>query len=152
MIFYNILSKGKIKKSATIGLNVRILDIRNVEIGVRTNINYDSIIDGRGSGVQIGNDVDVAPQVNIWSLEHDPKSDIHSSRSEKVVIKDNVWLANKVIILPGSYIESGVVIGAGGVFKGRALRNGIYVGNPATVKKSRPQDPTFKLTAIRRFR
>ena len=152
IFFYHLLSGGKIKKSASIGLGVRILDIRNVIIGERTNINYCSIIDGRGQGIEISHDVDIAPQVNIWSLEHDPDSSNHETRSGKVIVEHHVWIANNAIILPNTSVGAGSTIGAGAVVKGRVKKSTIGAGNPFKVIKERRQQPVFKLSKIRRFR
>ena len=150
--FYHLLSGNKISRKASIGLNVMFLDIRKIEIGERTNVNFGSLIDGRGEGIKISHDVDIAPQVNIWSLEHDPVSANHESRSSKVIIGHHVWIANRAIILPNTVVESGAVIGAGAVVKGLIKKNTLNVGNPARVNKSRSFDPIFKLRKIRRFR
>jgi acetyltransferase-like isoleucine patch superfamily enzyme len=152
IFFYNKLSKGKISKKASIGLGVKILDIRNIKIGDYANINFDSILDGRGDGIVIGKNVDIAPQVNIWSLEHNPNSNSHESRSGKVIIEDNCWIANRVTILPFTHIESNCVIGAASIVKGNYKKNSISMCKKAKQTKIRSTYKTIKLTSIRIFR
>ncbi len=152
MCFYNKLSKGKISKKATIALGVKILDIRNVEIGDFTNINFGSIIDGRGDGIEIGKNVDIAPQVNIWSLEHNPDSCSHESRSGKVIIENNCWIANRVIILPGTYIASDSVVGAGSIAIGSYSSSSISVGIKAKTIRARENTNKTIISRIRVFR
>ena len=135
MFFYSRLSAGKISQKASIGLGVKVLDIRNIKIGDFTNINFDSILDGRGDGIEIGSNVDIAPQVNIWSLEHDPNDSTHASRSGKVIIEDNCWLANRVTVLPNTYIEKGCVVGASSLVKGKYGLDEIVLGYKAQAKK-----------------
>lgn len=152
MAFYSSLSKGHIHPSASIGLGVRILDIRNVSIGENSNINFDSLIDGRGAQVRIGNNVDIAPQVNIWTLEHEPDSDTHRSRGGDVSIGDYCWIANRVIILPGTTIESHHVCGAGSVMKGHYGENSISMSSKAKVVKHKTRLRQDTLRKLRVFR
>lgn len=152
MWFYCILSKKQIDRKASIGLGVRILDIRNIKIGSHTNVNFDSILDGRGSGIEIGNNVDIAPQVNIWSLEHDPDSEIHESRMGKVIIGDYTWIANRVTILPGTRIGKHHVCGAGSVMKGDYAAQSISFGIKARFIKEKKTSRMKNLRKIRVFR
>ena len=152
VFFYSLVSGGRISRSCSIGLNVRLLDVRKIQIGANTNINYGCTIDGRGAGVYIGNNVDIAPQVNIWSLEHDPDSPNHESRTAPVHISDWAWLANRSIILPGTTIKEGAVVGAGSIVKGKVEKNVIVAGVPAKKLKLRSNSPSFTLKPIRRFR
>jgi len=152
IFFYNKLSNGNISKKCSIGLGVKILDIRNITIGEYTNINFDSILDGRGDGIEIGKNVDIAPQVNIWSLEHDPNSSSHESRSGKVIIEDNCWIANRVTILPSTHIESNCVIGAASIVKGNYKKNSISMCRKASEVKVRNTFNNSKLDSIRVFR
>jgi acetyltransferase-like isoleucine patch superfamily enzyme len=152
MAFYSMLSKGNISKNASIGLGVKILDIRNVKIGDFTNINFDSILDGRGEGIDIGDNVDIAPQVNIWSLEHQTDSHSHESKSGKVVIGSRCWLANRVTVLPGTIISENCIVAANSLVKGNFEHNSILMGTKATIKKIRSVNMTEQLTPLRRFR
>lgn len=42
-----------------------ILDIRGIELGDHSNINFNSILYERGVSISIGKNVDIAPQINI---------------------------------------------------------------------------------------
>jgi acetyltransferase-like isoleucine patch superfamily enzyme len=152
MFFYSLLSKKNINRKASIGLGVRILDIRNIKIGAHSNINFESILDGRGDGIEIGENVDIAPQVNIWSLEHEPNDPNHAIRSGKVTIGDNCWLANRVTVLPNSSIGKNCVIGAGSLIKGEHLQSGVILGYKATKVKERGCTNESKLGNLRVFR
>ena len=152
MFFYSLLSKGNVSRKASIGLGVRILDIRKVKIGDFTNINFDSIIDGRGDGIEIGTNVDIAPQVNIWSLEHEPNSENHQSRKGKVIIGNYCWIANRVTILPNTTIEKHHVAGAGIIMKGLYCEGGISMCLKAKVINKKTILRKGKLKGLRRFR
>ncbi|WP_268123042.1 acyltransferase [Roseivirga pacifica] len=152
MWFYHILSGGMISRKASIGMSVRILDIRGVKIGKYSNINFGCILDGRGDGVDIGENVDLAPQVNVWSLEHNPDSHDYDTRSGKVVIENNVWIANRAIILPKTHIEHSAVIGAGSVIKGKIDSKSLRSPGVSPEKRKRKIDASYRLHALRRFR
>jgi maltose O-acetyltransferase len=152
MILYSFLSKGNISRKASIGLGVRILDIRNVKIGNYSNINFDSIIDGRGAVICIGENVDIAPQVNIWSLEHNPNSGDHESRNARVTIGDYCWIANRVTILPGTNIGKHHIAAAGGILKGDYSEKSISMGKKARVVKKKALLRKKKLKKLRMFR
>ncbi len=152
MFFYNKLSNNKISKKASIGLGVRILDIRNIIVGDNTNINFDTILDGRGDGIEIGSNVDIAAQVNIWSLEHNPNSTNHESRNGKVIIEDNCWIANRVTILPNTHIKENCVIGASSIVKGEYKKDSISMCEKAKEIKVRTSFNSENLTSIRVFR
>ncbi|WP_019616979.1 acyltransferase [Psychromonas ossibalaenae] len=152
MRFYYYLSNGRISLEASIGLGVRILDIRNITVGKNSNINFDSILDGRGAPIIIGDNVDIAPQVNIWSLEHHPESESHELRKNGVVIGDYTWIANRVTILPGTNIGKNHVVGAGGVMKGHYSENSISMGNKAKIKKLKNVLRKKNLRRLRVFR
>lgn len=152
MFIYSILSNGNISRKASIGLNVKFLDIRNINIGENTNINFDSILDGRGDVIDIGANVDIAPQVNIWSLEHDPNNADHGSRGGKVIIEDNCWIANRVTILPNTTIAKNCVIGAGSIVKGVYEENSVAMGIKAKAIKERTNIIKNEIDTIRIFR
>jgi maltose O-acetyltransferase len=152
MLFYTALSRGGISKKSSIALGVKILDIRNVKIGDYSNVNFDSILDGRGEGIEIADNVDIAPQVNIWSLEHQTNSNSHESKSGKVFIGSNCWLANRVTVLPGSIISENCVVAANSLVKGVFEHSTILMGTKASIKKKRSVVMTKKLTPLRRFR
>ena len=63
-----------------------------------------------------------------------------------VIIGNDVWLATRVIVLPGAVIGDGAVIGAGAVVRDEIPAFAIAVGMPARVVGYRqiasdPRDP-----------
>jgi len=85
--------------------------------------------------VTIEDNVIFAPNVTIIDYNHNFKSMEYIPYSSEdiikpVIIKKNVWIGYGTIILPGSFIEEGVIISAGSVVKGRLEKNSIYMGNP----------------------
>ncbi|MEL6440726.1 MAG: sugar O-acetyltransferase [Cyanobacteria bacterium J06621_8] len=101
-------------------------------------INFDcTILDC--NWVQLGNNVLLAPKVQIYTAYHPTDPELRLSGKElaaPVTIGDNVWLGGEVIICPGVNIGSNVTIGAGSVVTKNVPDNLVAVGNPCRVLKS----------------
>ena len=96
-------------------MGFKLRKLSNIEIGHTTNINPDCMFDGRGGKIIIGDYVDVAPEVNIWTLEHDPQDPDFTTKGGSVKIGKFVWIANRVTILPNVTVGEGAVIASGAV-------------------------------------
>lgn len=89
----------------------------------------------------IDDDVMVGSYVLITTLNHgcNPESDSSYQRqplvSKKVHINRNVWIGDKVTILPGVEIGENAIIGANSVVTKNIPANSIAVGIPAKVVK-----------------
>ena len=101
-------------------------------------INYDcTILDC--NLVRLGNNVLLAPKVQIYAAYHPTEPQIRLSGLElaaPVTIGDNVWLGGGVIVCPGVAIGSNVTIGAGSVVTKDIPDNVVAVGNPCRVIKT----------------
>ncbi|MFL1801741.1 acyltransferase [Plesiomonas shigelloides] len=150
---YSFITGNKISKNASVGLGVRILNIRNVEISANSNVNFGCVLDGRGGKLVIESNVDIAPQVNIWTLQHNISSAFHESQSGNVTLCEGCWIGNRAIILPDTVIGRASVIGAGVTFKGNAESGCIIVSHRWRIlERTRSLNKEFKLHSIRRFR
>lgn len=96
-------------------MGFRLRKMTNIRIGKVSNINPDCMIDSRGGTVSIGNYVDISPQVNIWTLQHDMNSPNFNTIGAKVIIEDYVWIGSRVTLLPGVCIGEGAVVATGAV-------------------------------------
>ncbi len=103
----------------------------------RLYINYDcTILDC--NTVHLGNDVLLAPKVQIYTAYHPTNPKLRLSGKElsaPVTIGDKVWLGGGVIVCPGVAIGSNVTIGAGSVVTTDIPDNVVAVGNPCRVIK-----------------
>ncbi len=109
----------------------------NITIGNNVDINYNCVMLD-DTTITIGNDVRIAPNVNIFTVYHpldaiDRKNTIILSRP--IVIKDNAWLGGNCVIMPGVTIGKNAVIGAGAVVTKDIPDNAVAVGVPARVIK-----------------
>lgn len=87
--------------------------------------------------IEIGNNVAIAPFCCFFSAGHDYEYIDLPDIAASIIIKDNVWIGGKSIILPGVTIGEGSIIGAGSIVTKDIPAWSIAVGNPAKVIKSR---------------
>ena len=92
-----------------------------------------------GAQTVIGKYVMMGPNVKIYTQNHEtsrldiPMCQQGAKPTAPVTIGDDVWIGESVIILPGSQIGNGVILGAGAVVRGKIPDNAIVIGNPAEV-------------------
>ena len=107
-----------------------------LRIGDCSGIGENAYIQGRTS---IGDYVMMAKNVRIFTRNHNfSRMDIPMSRQgtqeeKPVTIGNDVWIGDSVILLPGTKIGNGVIIGAGSVVRGTVPDYAIVTGNPAQV-------------------
>ena len=126
-----------------IGLEFRIA--KNISIGDNSVINKRVLLDGRGGNLIIGNNVDIAQETNIWTLEHDVHDDYHATKGDDVIIEDYVWIASRVTVLPGVSIGRGAVIAANSVVTKDVPPMAIVGGIPAKVIGQRKSKLKYNL-------
>lgn len=124
---------------------VTVLFPKNISVGTHSVINSYSLLDGRGGKIRIGNNVDIAREVNIWTLEHDPKDDFHRTKGGDVIIGDYVWIASRATILPNVTIGKGAVIATGAVVTKDVPAMSIVGGIPAKVIGERKSKLLYEL-------
>jgi len=118
---------------------------RNIAIGNHTVINKGVLLDGRGGRLTLGDNVDIAQEVNIWTLSHDPQDDFHTSVGADVHIEEYVWIASRATILPGVRIGRGAVVAAGAVVTRNVPSMSIVAGVPAQVIGQRTSKLAYTL-------
>ena len=128
-------------KKINLGKNLQIP--YDLKIGDESGIgNYAKI----GNGVTIGKNVMMGRNVNILTQNHKTsRIDIPMSKQGKenvipLVIEDDVWIGDSVIILPNcKIIRKGTIIGAGAVVTKDFPEYSVIGGNPAKLLKSRKE-------------
>lgn len=111
----------------------------DIIIGNRVFINSGTVVYS-GNGVTIGNSVLIAANCSIAPVNHAfmDKSTLISKQGflesrGGIVIEDDVWIGCNSVILDGSKIGRGAVIGAGSTVNGIIPEYSISVGTPAKV-------------------
>lgn len=103
-------------------------------IGKNVTINKGATIISPG-GVVIEDNVLIAPEVKIATVNHDFYDRHRLLHFKKVTIKDNAWIGMGAIICPGVTIGRSAVVGAGAVVTRDVPDYAVVAGNPAEVKK-----------------
>lgn len=107
-------------------------------IGDGTYINYGTNISSTCS-VSIGKNCLIGQYAIVMDDDYHAVGD-HSKpgRQAPVVIEDDVWIGARVVVLRGSHIGRGAVIGANSVVKGRIPPFTVAAGMPARVIREIP--------------
>lgn len=147
--WYNTLSKrtrGIIasKRLKYVGKNINIekgaIYSTEVSLGNDSGIGINCLITGE---VEIGNNVMMGPEVIVFTTNHRhdrvdiPMIEQGFEAMRPVVIGNDVWIGQRVIILPGVTIGDGCIIGAGAVVSKDVDSYSVFVGNPGRVVKKR---------------
>jgi maltose O-acetyltransferase len=144
-LFFIRIAIRQLGKNTNFLMGVEFRQLRNIYIGNNSVINKNVLLDGRGGKLQIGNNVDIAPETNIWTLEHDVHDDYHKDIGAGVTIEDFVWIASRVTILPGVTIGRGAVIATGSVVTKSIPSMAIAAGIPAKIIGERKSKLLYKL-------
>ncbi|MGF7111296.1 acyltransferase [Pseudomonas laurylsulfatiphila] len=133
----------KTGKFSTIWDGTHINHPEKLKIGSNVSINRGCTIHAGGE-IDIGDNVLIGPKVVIYSQNHKFRSLSKNIAEQgysykKVTIEDDVWIASGAIILPGSHISKGAIIGAGAVVRGSIPTLAIVTGNPGTITGTRTQ-------------
>lgn len=110
----------------------------NIEVGENFYANYGCIILDVNK-VKIGNNVLMAPNVQIYTATHpiDPVERLSGKEyALPITIGNNVWVGGGSIICPGVSIGDNVTIGAGSVVTKSIPDNAIAAGNPCRIIKN----------------
>jgi acetyltransferase-like isoleucine patch superfamily enzyme len=97
------------------------------------------------SSVIIGKRVNIGANCTIIDTDFHPllpeKRNIHSTDGAvnmPIIIEDDVFIGTQAIILKGTRLAKGCVVGAGAVVAGKYPERSVLAGNPATVIKTLP--------------
>lgn len=118
------------------GGTIRIGDYVALSPGVRITCS---------KSITIGDGCSIAQRVFITDADwHDFYHRIYPGKEEPVVLEENVWLGDQVIVTKGVTIGRNSIVGAGAVVSRNIPPNSIAAGNPATVIKQ--LDPDHPIT------
>lgn len=172
---YRNLFRIKIGNDTSIHWLARFNQPTGIEIGHNTIIGNDAFLDGRypkkwqagenkllryikefvNGGERplvIGNNVSIAGEVRIFTMEHDIDSPDFAEVGGPVVIEDYVVIGTRVTILPGVRIGKGAVVGSGAVVTKDVAPYEVVGGVPAkSIREPRRKDLKYTLKFARLF-
>ena len=120
---------------------VTFRDVWRVKVGKNSEIMDYVFFSGHGS-ITIGDNVLIGRNTAFYSLEH-AFDDLNTLICKQpvvpkpIVVHDNVYIGTNVVVLGGSIINTGAVIGASSVVKGVIPEDAIVAGVPGKILKYR---------------
>jgi len=143
--FFYIISGIQLPWNSTIHLGANFFKPSKIKIGQGTIVGNNAFLDGRGQ-LTIGNHVDIASQVLIYTNQHN----IHSKKFENqygpVTIKDYVFIGPRTTILPNVTIGKGAIVAAGAVVTKNIPDFEIWAGVPAKkIGQRKNKNPSYRL-------
>lgn len=174
LFLYRYFFRIKIGKDSSIHWQARFNSPAGIEIGHNTVIGNNVFLDGRffrtwkpGESkirayisdffnpkvrpLTIGNNVSLAGEVHIYTMEHDIDSSEFKEREGRVIIDDYVVIGTRVTILPGVHIGKGAVVATGAVVTKDVPPYALVGGVPAVFIRERSKNLTYTLKFARLF-
>lgn len=114
-----------------------------VSLGDFSGIGYNSRINGTctiGDYVMMGADVVVITHNHAFSRTDIPMMEQGFEKEQPVVIGNDVWIGDRVIILPGVHVGDGAILAAGAVVNRDVPPYAVVGGVPARVIRMRKTD------------
>ena len=136
-VLYRSVFGVDIPRDSTIYWRCRFFDPYGVHIGHNSIVGNDAFLDGR-NGLYIGNNVSIAAQVLILTMEHDLSSPTFGVMGGPVFIEDRVYIGSRVTILPNVRVGVGAVVASGAVVTKNVEPWTVVGGVPAKFIKRRP--------------
>lgn len=145
-LFYKNVLKINIKKNASIHTGCYIYPSlsRGGDIGENSIINRYCTLDYRG-GLNIGKNVNISPEVAIYTAGHMINSPTFESYGKSVTINDYVWIGSRAMVMPGCKIGKGAVILPGAVVTSDVEEFTVVGGIPAKKIGNRIKNLNYNL-------
>lgn len=174
LFLYRYVFRMKIGENTSIHWLARFNKPSGIEIGHNTIIGNDAFLDGRSIRVKqphesslvaymrdflssskrplrIGNNVSIAGEVRIYTMQHDIDDPDFKEMEGDVVIDDYVVIGTRVTILPGVHIGKGAVIASGAVVTKDVAPYTVVGGVPAIFIRNRSRDLRYTLKFAKFF-
>ena len=110
------------------------------ELGDNSSFGYGSVIGGNtkvGKNVMIGEEFMTIPRNHKTDRIDIPMIEQGFTKPTNIIIDDDVWIGNRVMILPGVHVHSHSIIAAGAVVTKDVPMYAVVGGVPAKIIKYR---------------
>lgn len=115
-------------------LYIQNLKSRGLRLGINVHFAADVFLDPSHCFlINIGNNITFAPNVRIIAHDASTKQYLGFTRIGLVTIRDDCFIGDSVVILPGVTIGSRAIVGAGSVVSKDIPENSVAAGCPAQV-------------------
>lgn len=174
LFLYRNMFRVRIGRDSSVHWRAEFNVPSGVAIGHNTIVGNDAFLDGRTKrqwkageskvmgylkeffapthhSLRIGNNVSIAGEVRIYTMEHDIDDPQFAEIAGDVVIDDYVVIGTRVTILPGVHIGRGAVIASGAVVTKDVEPYAVVGGVPAKFIKERSHDLKYTLKFARLF-
>jgi acetyltransferase-like isoleucine patch superfamily enzyme len=142
--YYNRVQKIFFKNTR-ISSSAKLVDKQHIDIKDNVWIGHYSLLDGIG-GIKIGEGVNIASHSCIYTHSSQNAIRLLGKKFIEIEAKDRTgyiikgveigeytFIGTSCVILPGSQIGKGCIIGAGSIVKGDFPDFSVIVGNPAAI-------------------
>jgi acetyltransferase-like isoleucine patch superfamily enzyme len=136
---YRQVFRISVPKDSIIYCGARFFHPWRIRIGSHSIIGDHAFLDGR-YGLYIGNNVNIAGEVSIFTMDHDIDDPHFAGRDAPVIIRDWVYIGSRVTILPGVTINQGAVVASGSVVTRDVPAWTLVGGVPAAVIRKREEN------------
>ncbi len=137
---------AKIGKGVALHHGLQVRCARRLVIGDDCYVAEDVVLDARGT-LSIGDSVSVNSGVQVWTAQHDWRSEDFAYTAAPVDIANHSWISARVVVIPGKSIGEGAVLAAGAVVTKSIPAWSLAGGNPAKVLAPRPEVDAYRLNA-----
>lgn len=144
LFWYRSAMRYRIGRDSSILTGFKVARHGNISIGKNSVINNNCKFDNRFP-ITIGNNVSISYGSIIFTKGHDIDDPKFPTIGASVYIDDYVWLASKVIILPGVSVGEGAVVLTGSVVSKDVEPFNVVGGNPAKFIRLRPSNQSYQL-------
>ncbi len=140
----------RLARTSSIHWRSRFFSPEGLSVGEHCTIGNDSFFDAR-SGVTIGDCVNIAGEVRIYTREHDIDDPYFAEVGGPVFIEDYAYIGTRVTIMPNVRIGRGAVVASGAVVTRDVPPYMLVGGVPARVIRERSHDLRYKLGFAKKF-
>lgn len=137
--FYLRIFGFRISASSCIHRCCKFFHLGRLKIGRHSFISFGCYLDNRRE-IIIGDNVEIAHNVKIYTLGHDIDSPKFETKGKPVIIKDHVFIFSNALIMPGVTLNEGAVVLPGAVVTKDVEAYTVVGGNPAKFVKRRNAD------------